>query len=101
MQQVIPIMRTQGGGVIINVSSAVAFMHLPSNGPYASLKLALSQISLTAREELKNDKISVGVVYPYITLTNFEKNTISEIPVPEGEQEPRGPFPPDSGRIRR
>jgi short-subunit dehydrogenase len=96
MQQVIPIMRKLGGGTIVNVSSAVAFMHLPNNGPYASLKLALSQISLTAREELKNDKISVGVVYPYITLTNFEKNTIRETLVPEDEQEPRGPFPPDS-----
>lgn len=96
MQQVIPIMKRQGGGAIVNVSSAVALMHLPNNGPYASLKLALSQISLTARKELKNDKISVGVVYPYITLTNFEKNTIRETPVPENEQEPRGPFPPDS-----
>jgi short-subunit dehydrogenase len=96
MQEVIPIMRRQGSGAIVNVSSAVALMHLPNNGPYASLKLALSQISLTAREELKKDKISVGVVYPYITLTNFEKNTIRETPVPESEQEPRGPFPPDT-----
>jgi short-subunit dehydrogenase len=96
MQQVIPIMRNQGGGTIINISSAVALMTLPNNAPYASIKRALAVMSLTAREELKNDEITVSVVYPYITLTNFERNTIRDVPVPESELEPRGPFPPDS-----
>ena len=96
MQQVIPIMRNQGGGTIVNISSAVALMTLPNNAPYASVKRALAVMSLTAREELKNDKITVSVVYPYITLTNFERNTIRDIPVPESELEPHGPFPPDS-----
>ncbi len=96
MQQVIPIMRKQGGGTIVNVSSAVALMTLPNNGPYASVKRALSLMSLTAREELKNDHITVSVAYPYITLTNFERNTIRNVPVPESELEPRGPFPPDT-----
>ncbi len=96
MQQVIPIMRKHGGGTIINISSAVALMTLPNNAPYASIKRALAVLSLTAREELKNDKITVSVVYPYITLTNFERNTIRDVPVPEAELEPHGPFPPDS-----
>jgi short-subunit dehydrogenase len=96
MQQVIPLMRKQGGGTIINVSSAVALMTLPNNAPYASIKRALATLSLTAREELKDDKIIVSVVYPYITLTNFERNTIRDVPVPKSELEPSGPFPPDS-----
>jgi short-subunit dehydrogenase len=96
MQQVIPHMRKQGGGAIVNVSSAVALMVLPNNGPYASIKRAFAVVSHIAREELKNDNITVGVAYPYITLTNFEKNTIRDVPVPEGEEEPHGPFPPDS-----
>jgi short-subunit dehydrogenase len=96
MQQVIPIMRRYGGGTIINVSSAVALMTLPNNSPYASIKRALATLSLTAREELKNDNIIVSVVYPYITLTNFEKNTIRDVPIPESDLEPHGPFPPDS-----
>ena len=96
MQQVIPIMRKQGGGTIVNISSAVALMTLPNNAPYASIKRALAVLSLTAREELKNDNIAVSVVYPYITLTNFERNTIRDVPVPESELEPHGPFPPDS-----
>ncbi len=96
MQQVIPQMKRRGSGVIVNVSSAVALMTLPNNGPYASIKRALAVMSLTAREELKKDNISVGVAYPYITLTNFERNTIRDVPVPESEFEPHGPFPPDS-----
>jgi short-subunit dehydrogenase len=89
-------MRRQGGGVIINVSSAVALMTLPNNAPYASIKRALAVVSLTAREELKKDNIVISVMYPYITLTNFERNAIRDVPVLEGELEPHGPFPPDT-----
>lgn len=76
MQQVIPFMRKQGGGAIVNISSGLALMYLPGMSGYASLKRALVSISLTAREELRKDKITVSVVYPYITSTDFEKNTI-------------------------
>jgi short-subunit dehydrogenase len=96
MQQVIPHMKKQGGGAIVKVSSAVALMTLSNNAPYASIKRALAVVSLTAREELKKDNITVSVAYPYITLTNFEKNTIRDVPVPESELEHHGPFPPDS-----
>lgn len=76
IREVVPIMRKQGGGAIVNVSSGTALMQLPEMGPYSALKAALAQISLTAREELKDDNINVSVIYPYITLTDFEKNTI-------------------------
>ena len=78
MQEVIPFMKKQGGGMIINISSGTALMYLPNMAAYSSLKRALVGISLTAREELKDDKIKVSVVYPYITLTDFEKNTLKE-----------------------
>ena len=51
-------------------------MHMEGMGGYAALKAALAHISLTAREELKGDNISVSVLYPYVTLTEFDKNTI-------------------------
>jgi short-subunit dehydrogenase len=96
MEHVIPIMRKQGGGTIVNVSSCTALMYLPYNGAYSALKRALVNISLTAREELKKDNIVVSVVYPYMTLTNFEKNTIKDA-VPEGgEQDGGPPFPADT-----
>jgi short-subunit dehydrogenase len=99
MQQVIPVMRKQGGGNILNISSGTALMDLPGMSPYASSKKALAGISLAAREELAKDGIVVSVAYPYITITEFEKNTIRAIPVPENEIEPTGPFPSDSAEF--
>ncbi len=98
MEQVIPVMRSQGAGAIVNVSSGTALMYLPNNGPYAGMKRALAQISLTAREELKDDNIVISVVYPYITDTDFEKNTIkASVAQNWGENEGGGPpFPADS-----
>jgi len=99
MQQVVPIMRQQGGGVIVNISSGTALMVLPNMSAYSSLKRALAGISLTANEELKEDKILVSVVYPYITLTDFEKNTIKAKNVKEiqWEDDHDSDFqPPDS-----
>lgn len=78
MQQVIPNMQKQGGGSIINVSSGTALMNLPGMGMYSAIKRAMAHLSLTAREELKKDHIAVGVVYPYMTDTDFEKNTLKE-----------------------
>ena len=102
MQQVVPIMRKQGGGSIINVSSGLALMYLPGMSIYSSLKRALSHVSLTAREELKEDKISVSVVYPYVTSTDFEINTIKAAPrnwesTDEDQEEDSGlPFKADT-----
>jgi short-subunit dehydrogenase len=95
MQRVIPIMRKQDGGAIINISSGTALMYLPNMSAYSASKRALTGISLTAREELKADNITVSVVYPYITLTDFEKNTIKAAGEDE-EQLGNARFPPDS-----
>lgn len=95
MQQVIPLMKSQGGGKIVNISSGTALMYLPNMGAYSSLKRALSAISLTAREELKSDKIVVSVMYPYITLTDFEKNTIRDVVESYEGHEDGPPFPAD------
>ncbi len=93
MEALIPLMRARGGGCIVNVSSGTALAHWPNMSPYSSLKGALASISLTARGELKGDSISVSVVYPYVTLTDFERNTIkNDVPQWEGEL----PHPPDT-----
>jgi short-subunit dehydrogenase len=76
-------------------------MYLPGMSIYSSLKRALSHISLTAHEELKEDNITVSVMYPYITLTDFEENTIKTPSNEENGGEEEGeydgpPFKPDS-----
>lgn len=99
MQQAIPIMRKLSGGAIINISSGLALMHLPNMCAYSASKRALANISLTAREELKKDNIIVSVVYPYITLTDFENNTISEPANDSSKGAGNAPFPPDSAEF--
>lgn len=74
MQAVIPLMREQGGGVIVNVSSGTSKMTLPGVGPYASTKYALNAVTLTARQELAADNIRVGLVHPGITATGFHEH---------------------------
>jgi short-subunit dehydrogenase len=74
MQAVIPVMRTQGGGSIVNINSGTAFMTVPQYGVYSSSKRALLGFSLTARAELEKDRIVVSEIYPFITATNFGKN---------------------------
>jgi len=76
MQAVIPIMRKQGAGSIVNVNSGTAFMTIPEYSVYSSSKRALLGFSLTARAELEKDGIVVSEVYPYTTATNFGKNRL-------------------------
>ena len=71
-------MRMQGSGVIVNVSSGTALMQFRRNGDILCSERALAQISKTEAIELKDKHIAVPVVYPYITLTDFEKNTIKD-----------------------
>jgi NADP-dependent 3-hydroxy acid dehydrogenase YdfG len=78
MQGVIPIMRRQGKGMILNISSLVSKNYFPELSAYASTKYALNAISLTAREELKKDNIIVSVFHPKLTATDFGKNTLGE-----------------------
>ena len=76
MQKVIPIMKSQGGGTIVNVSSMVSKAYYSYLGAYASTKYALNALSLTARAELENDNIIIGVVHPGLTDTDFGVNAI-------------------------
>jgi NADP-dependent 3-hydroxy acid dehydrogenase YdfG len=87
MQCVIPIMRAQGGGVIVNVSSGLSKRIVPGVGPYASTKYALNALTLTARAELAADHISVGLVIPGRTInTLFSQNALASVhrPPPAG-----------------
>ena len=94
MQSVIPIMRKQGGGAIVNVSSGLALMYIPFMAAYSSAKRALGGITLTAHEELAKEKIIVSIVYPYITLTDFEKNMLKDHIQPEEENGNGNGHPP-------
>lgn len=64
MQLVIPQVRKQGGGTILNISSQASLRFIPYIAGYASTKYALNNLSLTAREELANDNLTVSIIRP-------------------------------------
>ena len=74
MQAVIPAMRKQGGGAIVNVSSMTSRMVLPGVGGYSATKSALNMLSAVARKELAPDGIVVSIVYPAVTATEFPQS---------------------------
>ncbi len=76
MQEVIPIMRKQSHGMIMNISSMVSKNYYPGLGAYSSTKYALNALSLTARAELAEDGIVVSVFHPKMTATDFGANAL-------------------------
>ncbi|HUY62374.1 MAG TPA: SDR family oxidoreductase [Candidatus Paceibacterota bacterium] len=76
MQAVIPVMREQGGGMILNISSLVSKYYFPSLAAYASTKYALNALTLTAREELAREHIVVSAFHPKMTATEFGANAL-------------------------
>ena len=76
MQKAIPIMRKQGRGRIINISSMVSKGCYPGLSAYASTKYALNALSLIARKELAKDGIVVSVMHPGATVTRFGLNAV-------------------------
>lgn len=69
-------MRAQGGGVIVNISSGLSKRIVPGVGPYASTTYALNALTLTARLELAPENIRVGLMLPGLTATAFHHNAI-------------------------
>ncbi len=80
MQEVIPVMRKQGGGMIINISSAVSKRYIPGISAYSSTKYALNAFTFIARQELEKDNIIVSSVSPKMTSTRFGENSITRRP---------------------
>ena len=74
MQAVIPVMRQQGGGMIINISSVAGHIPLPFHAAYSATKFALNAIGKAARVELKNTGIHVLTVCPGYVRTAFGAN---------------------------
>lgn len=70
-QALIPTMRSQGGGKIINVSSLGGRIPFPTAGMYTCSKFALEALSDVMRMELKAFNIQVSVVEPGPIVTDF------------------------------
>jgi NAD(P)-dependent dehydrogenase (short-subunit alcohol dehydrogenase family) len=64
------------GGLIINISSIVGRRAMPGIGGYCASKAALERLAESLRLELKPDNIRVSTVYPGVTATRFNDNSL-------------------------
>ena len=73
---VLPYMRRQGSGRIINISSIFGFLPMPYMALYAATKHAVEGYSESLDHELRTRGIRVSVVEPANTKTQFDANLL-------------------------
>jgi len=71
---VLPHMRRQGSGRIINIGSVLGFLPMPYGALYAATKHAVEGYSESLDHELRTRGIRVSVVEPAYTKTPFDAN---------------------------
>jgi NAD(P)-dependent dehydrogenase (short-subunit alcohol dehydrogenase family) len=82
---VIPLMRKQGGGQIVNIISGNAFYNMPYTSMYAATKAALNALTLSLRAEFWDDNIMISSATPGTTATGIWVG----VPPPAGAQTPQ------------
>ena len=75
-QQVLPIMRKQKSGTIVNVSSGAGRIGFPGMSAYVSSKFALEGLSESMSYELEPFGIKSVIIEPGVIRTNFKKNAV-------------------------
>ena len=85
IQEVAPVMRRQGSGMIINISSVVGRMGLPCSPAYISSKFALEGLGECLRYELGQFGIRTTMIEPGVIKTNF----FESMKIPESGKDPK------------
>jgi len=75
IQAVLPGMRAQRSGRIVNVSSVLGFLPAPYMGLYSASKHAVEGLSETLDHEVRQFGVRVTLVEPAYTKTNLEANS--------------------------
>jgi len=73
-RKILPVMRNQGGGTIINISSIGGLMGLPFQAFYSASKFAIEGFSEALRMEVSKFNIKVVVINPGDFSTNNSSN---------------------------
>jgi NAD(P)-dependent dehydrogenase (short-subunit alcohol dehydrogenase family) len=74
---VVPHMRRQGSGRIINIGSVLGFLPLPYGALYSASKHAVEGYSESLDHELRTRGIRVSVIEPAYTKTQFDTNLLA------------------------
>jgi short-subunit dehydrogenase len=77
LQAVVPAMREQGSGTILNVSSVAGHIPVPFMAIYSASKFAMNAIAKGARMELKRDHINILTVCPGYVSTDFGAHVVA------------------------
>ncbi len=72
--RLIPVMRRQGHGRIVQCSSVLGFVPMQWRGAYVATKYALEGLSDVMRMELRNTGIHVALIEPGPIATDFRRN---------------------------
>ncbi|WP_372605557.1 SDR family NAD(P)-dependent oxidoreductase, partial [Actibacterium sp.] len=75
---VIPVMRAQGGGRIVNCSSVLGLVGLPWRGAYNATKFALEGLTDTLRLEMRDTPIRISLIEPGPITTKFRVNAAQQ-----------------------
>ena len=70
MRHVIPIMREQGGGRIVNISSMRSKKQAPNQGPYGAAKAGVNALTKSTALEVGDDNITVNAICVGVVLTD-------------------------------
>ena len=76
MQSVLPIMRKQKFGILVNISSGAGRFGYPSGSAYVSTKFALEGLSESIAYELDQFGIKVILIEPGVIKTNFDSGMV-------------------------
>lgn len=76
-REVLPTMRAQGHGRIVNVSSMAGRVSVPLMGAYCSSKFALEALSDALRVEAKGFGVGVAIVEPGPVVTRFQEAALA------------------------
>jgi NAD(P)-dependent dehydrogenase (short-subunit alcohol dehydrogenase family) len=87
-QAVLPIMRRQKSGTIVNISSGAGRFGFPSGSAYASTKFAVEGLSESMSYELEPFGIRVVIVEPGVIRTNFFDGLV----VAKKSKDPNSPY---------
>jgi NAD(P)-dependent dehydrogenase (short-subunit alcohol dehydrogenase family) len=87
-QAVLPTMRRQKSGTIVNISSGAGRFGFPSGSAYVSTKFAVEGLSESISYELEPFGIKVVIVEPGVIRTNFGNGLV----VAKKSQDPKSPY---------
>lgn len=85
-REVVPIMRKQGGGVILNIGSTAGIRPRPGLTWYNSTKGAVNLMSRSMAVELAPDKIRVNAICPVMGVTGLFEQFMGLPDTPENRQ---------------